>query len=46
MYNYQTFCRDQLINQIYTKDKQQLKKNEVVREKSCPSLAHAHKKRV
>ena len=46
MYNYQTFRREQLINQHYQTIKKQFKITESKRQQSCPSLAHSHKKRV
>ena len=46
MYNYQTFCREQVINHHYQTIKKQHCHNSIKRQQSCPSLAHSHKKRV
>lgn len=46
MYNYQTFLREQLINEQCEQIRKKHLNVEMRREKSCPSLAHAHKKRV
>jgi hypothetical protein len=46
MYNYQTFRREQAVGQHINLIRKQHLHAEMKRQQSCPSLAHAHKKRV
>ena len=46
MYNYQTFLREKHIDKKCQSIRKEYLKDQNKRQKSTPSLAHAHKKRV
>lgn len=46
MYNYQTFLREQHLNQQCSAIRREYINAEIKRQQSMPALAHAHKKRV